>query len=111
MTWKGIVVLGVVLFSAQVSAEETPVLNTMKEKVSYAIGVDMARNIQRQGIEVDRDLLLKGVKDGVSGEKLLMSDDEFHKTMKVVLVGQKRKEMEIRQKQAERKRKQAGARE
>ena len=49
----------------------------MKDKVSYATGVEMVRSFQRQGVEVDRDLFLKGVKDGLSGGTLLMSDDEF----------------------------------
>ena len=99
-------VLGVVLLAVQASAEETPVLKTMKDKVSYATGVDMVRSFQRQGIEVDKDLFLKGVKDGLSGGTLLMSDDDFHKTLKVFQVEQKMKLAERKRQLAERLRKQ-----
>ena len=97
------------LLAAQVSAEETPVLKTMKDKVSYATGVDMVRSFQRQGIEVDPDLFFKGVKDGLSGGTLLMSDDEFQKTLKVFQAEQKMKLAERKRQQAELMRKQRQA--
>jgi FKBP-type peptidyl-prolyl cis-trans isomerase FklB len=99
------VVLGVALLAAPVCAEETPVLKTMKEKVSYATGVEMARSFRRQGVEVDRDLFLKGVTDGLSGGTLLMSDDEFHKTLKVFHAEQKMRLAERRKQHAEQQRK------
>ncbi len=77
MTLKVMVVLGVVFLTAQVSAEETLVLKTQKEKVSYGLGVDVGRNLKRQRIEADVDLVIKGLKDGLSGEKLLIPDDEL----------------------------------
>ena len=106
MKREWMVVLGVVLLAAQVSAEETPVLKTMKDRVSYATGVEMVRSFQRQGIEVDKDLFLKGVKDGLSGGTLLMSDDDFHKTLRVFQTEQKMKLAEKKKQHAEQLRKQ-----
>ena len=106
MKREWMVVLGAVLLAAQVSAEETPVLKTMPDKVSYATGVEMVRSFQRQGVEVDRDLFLKGVKDGLSGGTLLMSDDEYYKTLKVFHAEQKMKVAERKRQQAELLRKQ-----
>ena len=77
MTLKLMLVLAIVLPVAPVFAEETPVLKTMKEKVSYGIGVDMSRSFKRQGISVDVDLVIKGLKDGLSGEKLLMPEEDI----------------------------------
>jgi len=106
MKREWMMVLGIVLLAAPVCAEETPVLKTMKDKVSYATGVEMARSFQRQGVEVDRDLFMKGVKDGLSGGTLLMSDDEFHKTLKVFQSWQKMKLAERKKQHAEQMRKQ-----
>jgi FKBP-type peptidyl-prolyl cis-trans isomerase FklB len=100
------VVLGIGLLAAPVFAEETPVLKSVKDKVSYATGVEMVRSFQRQGVEVDRDLFLKGVKDGLSGGTLLMSDDEFHKTLRIFQTEQKMKLAERKRQQAELLRKQ-----
>src|SRR5512133_3341266 len=51
-------VVGIMLMSLQVQAQEQHPLKTMKDKVSYGIGVDMARNWKRQGIEADLDLVI-----------------------------------------------------
>ena len=58
LTW--IVALAVFLLAPQVSAEETPVLKTRNDKMSYGFGVDVGRNLKRQGIEVDVDTMAKG---------------------------------------------------
>ena len=102
-------VFGVVLIAAQGSAEETPVLKTMKDKMSYATGADLVRSFQRQGVEVDKDLFLRGVKDGLSGGTLLLSDDEINKLMKTFMAEQKLKYAERKRKQAELKAKQKQA--
>ena len=63
------------------NAAETPVLKTQKEKISYGIGVDMARNFVQQGIEFDSDILIKGFMDQSSGGKLLMTEDDIRATL------------------------------
>jgi hypothetical protein len=46
MSLKWIAVLGVWLLAAQVSAQETPALKTQKDKVSYSVGVEVAKNFK-----------------------------------------------------------------
>ena len=81
ITLKLMAVLGILLLAAQVCAAEPPALKTQKDKVSYGIGVDVARNFTRLGIEFDLDILIKGLRDGLSGEKLLMSETDLRATM------------------------------
>jgi FKBP-type peptidyl-prolyl cis-trans isomerase len=52
------------------------VLNTQQEKASYAIGMSIARSLQRDGIEVDSAILVQGMKDVMSGGKVQLTDDE-----------------------------------
>jgi len=80
MKLKWIAVMGVVLLAAQASAEEAPVLKTQQDKVNYGIGVSMGKNLKRQGIEVDSDLVVRGLRDELSG-KPLMTDEDLQKTM------------------------------
>jgi FKBP-type peptidyl-prolyl cis-trans isomerase len=74
-------VLGVLLLAVPVNAADEPAFKTQKEKVSYGIGVDMARNFKLQGIEFDADSLMQGFKDQSSGGKLLMSEDDMRATL------------------------------
>jgi FKBP-type peptidyl-prolyl cis-trans isomerase FklB len=88
-------ILGTFLLVAQVSADEPLVLKTQKDKVSYAIGIDVMKALKQQGIQVDMDLVIKGMKDLLSGEKLLMSDSDLRKTM-----AELQAELRLKQRQA-----------
>lgn len=94
MTPKWIVALGLGFLAAQASAEEAPVLKTQKDKMSYSIGAEAGKNFKRLGVEVDTDLLVKGLRDALSGEKLLMTDEELRGTVTAY-------QAEVRQKQAQ----------
>ncbi len=66
--WAVIICLGA---AAPLFADGTNVLNDEKARVSYAIGMSMGHNLQRQGVEVDADLVARGVKEVLSGPTLL----------------------------------------
>jgi FKBP-type peptidyl-prolyl cis-trans isomerase FklB len=69
--------LGMALLTAQAGAEDAPALKTPKEKLSYTIGADTGKILRQQEFEVDVDVLIKGLKDGLSGGKLLMTEQEL----------------------------------
>jgi FKBP-type peptidyl-prolyl cis-trans isomerase FklB len=61
--------------------QQKETLQTQKGKVSYSIGVDIGRNMKRQSIEVDLDLLARGIKDGLAEGKCALSDSMMQVTM------------------------------
>jgi len=75
------VIAACLLFTVQVSAQEKSDLKDEKDKLGYVIGVDIGRGLQKQGVAVNPDFVAKGIKDGTSGGKLLMSDQEMQETM------------------------------
>jgi len=98
MNAKWMAVLGVGLLAVQASAGEPQVLRTEKEKMSYAVGVDMGRNLRQLETEVDFDLLIKGVKDGLSGEKLLLTEKELFAVRNATQKEMRRRQTAERQK-------------
>lgn len=78
---KWMAVLGTFLLAAPMNAAETLALKTQKEKVSYGIGVDMARNFKLQGIDFDSDILIKGFMDQSTGGNLLMTEEDMRATL------------------------------
>ena len=56
-------------------------LKDQKEKVSYSIGLDIGSTLKRQLIDVNAELLNKGIQDGLSGNKPLMTDEQVKETM------------------------------
>lgn len=75
------ILLGFSILAGQTSAGEGAVLKTQKDQVSYGIGVNIARSFKADEVEFDPDLVLRGMKDASSGEKLLMRDKELRQVM------------------------------
>jgi len=51
-------------------------LKTPSQKSSYAIGMNIGKNLKRDSVEVDPAILLRGLKDALAGNKLLLTDEE-----------------------------------
>jgi len=81
MSGKLLAFLAVGFLAANVCAEEAPTPKTQKEKLSYSVGVDVAKSFAKMGMDLDLDIFIRGLKDGFSGKKPLMTDDEMHATM------------------------------
>lgn len=56
-------------------------LKDLRDKVSYSIGLNIGRDFQRQEMDIDADLLAKGIKDGVSGAEPLLTDEQMQETI------------------------------
>ncbi len=106
---KWITVVGFGLLVSQAGAEEMTALKTQKEMVSYGIGVNIAKSFKKDDVEFDMDLLVKGLKDGLSGEKLLMSERELRQVMNTFQGELRRKEMANHQVLAEENKKKGEA--
>jgi FKBP-type peptidyl-prolyl cis-trans isomerase FklB len=66
------------IFAAAASmAQEGSALKTQKEKVSYGIGIDISKGFKQRGLDLDVEMLIKGLRDGYTGGKALMTDDEM----------------------------------
>jgi len=81
MKSKVIVMLGILFLVSQVNAEEKLVLKNQKEKVSYIIGMDIGGNLKKQSIDIDPNILAKGIQDALGGAKSLLTDQEMQETM------------------------------
>ncbi len=76
-----LVVLALGMIAANVDAGEAPAFQTPKERTSYGYGVEIARNIQRMGLDVEPDALVKGLLDALSGAKLQVTEEELRAIM------------------------------
>jgi FKBP-type peptidyl-prolyl cis-trans isomerase FklB len=80
--------------------EGAPAFKTRKDSVSYAVGVSTARNLAKDGVDVDPAVVLKGMQDFFSGGRLQMKEPEIRAVMNS-LVGEMRKNMAANRKEAE----------
>jgi FKBP-type peptidyl-prolyl cis-trans isomerase FklB len=61
--------------------EKAVLLTTETDKVSYAIGAQMGQNFKRQGIEINIELLIRGLKDATAEKDLVLTQDQMRQVM------------------------------
>jgi len=89
----GIAALGISLLAIQANAgEENAILKTPGDKLSYSIGLQTGRQLKKDGIDLNQQLYLKGMQDGISGGNALITDKELRRVMNGVLGEVRRKE-------------------
>ncbi len=107
---KMIAAVGVVLMLAsfgckKMEEQKKPLskedLKTQIDKVSYGIGMDMGRNFKRSEMDINAELFMKGLKDGLKGTDFLMTDEEFKTTMQAFQQEMMTKQQEKMKKEAE----------
>jgi FKBP-type peptidyl-prolyl cis-trans isomerase FklB len=89
------VILGFVFLAGVCQAGEAPEIKSQKEKINYSIGHQIGGDFKRQGIELDPDLVVKGIQDALAGNKPLMTPEEMRKTLvdlKKKIVADRRKQ-------------------
>lgn len=69
-------------------------MKSTREKVSYCLGLETARNLQRQFSDMDADLLRKGFEDAIANNNPKLPQDEIQSIMQAL-----RQQVEAQQKQ------------
>lgn len=67
---------------APLLADDTNILTDDKSKAGYAIGMMLGHNWQQQGIDVNPDMVLRGLKDEESGGATLLTPQEAQNVLK-----------------------------
>jgi FKBP-type peptidyl-prolyl cis-trans isomerase FklB len=83
-------------FATPLLADGTNLLSDEKAKASYAIGMTIGHNFQQQGLDIDLDLVLRGMKDMQPGGAPLMTIPEMQSTLKAFQQEVAAKQMEKR---------------
>ena len=94
-------IFAAVAFSVAAFAADAPDLKGDKAKLSYSLGMNLGGNLKRESIEVDPDLVAKGLKDGYGGGKTLLTEEQARQTLADFQKTLMAKKAEARQKLAE----------
>jgi FKBP-type peptidyl-prolyl cis-trans isomerase len=82
-------------------------LPTPADKAGYAIGLNIGRSLKRDGLDVNPDMVARGLKEGLAGATPLLTDDEAKSAM-MALQQQARANQEAKAKVEGEKNKKAG---
>lgn len=82
----------IALISAAAVAQEPPPLNTQKDRVSYALGMDLGNQLRKQNIDVDPSLFGKGLNDALAGREALLTEKQVRDVILELQAELKKKE-------------------
>lgn len=91
------------------ASQNAPALATQKDKVSYAIGMNIGTNLHRQSVDVDPKILQQGIEDALAGGKTLLSEDEARATLTELQNDVRKKQQEKMQQAGEANKKEGDA--
>lgn len=78
---KQLLPLMIVLFAPFSLAAEPPDLSSDEAKINYSVGYQIGGDFKLQGLDVQPEMLIKGIQDALSGTETLMTDEEMRITM------------------------------
>lgn len=86
MTLKWPLLLAATLLSAGALADDAAPsrdgpFKDRKEQDSYAIGAQTGRTLRKDGVEIDTDMLVRGLRDGLGNGRLLLGEKELRAVM------------------------------
>ncbi len=103
-----IIALSIGILAGQVCAQDM-VLKTQKDKVSYSIGMDIGTTLKNQSLDVDPAILARGIRDSMSGQKPLMTDQEMRDTIAAFQKEMTAKQQELAKQMGEKNKKEGEA--
>ncbi len=60
---------------------EAPELKTLEAKISYCLGLNIGKSMKQQQVELDLDILMRGLKDGASGAQPALTEEQIREAM------------------------------
>jgi FKBP-type peptidyl-prolyl cis-trans isomerase FklB len=120
-----IAIAGGTMLLGNVLAQQTPASNpkpapapesqsasafkTQKDKVSYAIGMNVGATLHRQGVDIDPKVVQQGLQDALAGGKMLLSEEEERAVLTELQADMRKKQQEKMQQAAEANKKEGDA--
>jgi FKBP-type peptidyl-prolyl cis-trans isomerase FklB len=74
MRWM--LAIAMTVLPALVCAQEAPALKTEKDKLSYAMGMDLGVQLKSVSVDIDAAVFAEGLKAGLAGAKTALTPDE-----------------------------------
>ncbi|MEI8028894.1 MAG: FKBP-type peptidyl-prolyl cis-trans isomerase [Comamonadaceae bacterium] len=81
MNFKRTMLAALVIASTQTWAADATLIKTDKDKLSYSIGASIGKNLKNESAEIDLNVMIEGIKAGLAGDKVLLSEKEVREVM------------------------------
>lgn len=94
LTWT--VIVAALLSAGVAAARQKPALTSDKERLSYALGMDVGRQLAKIDVDVDPSAFARGLSDAMFGGTTLLTQDEARAAIEAMQAELKRRQWEVR---------------
>jgi FKBP-type peptidyl-prolyl cis-trans isomerase len=94
-------VLVVVFLAVAGAAQNAPDLNTQKEKLSYALGMQVGADLRKQSGDLDLATVIKALTESFNGGKTMLTEDEMRAVLANAKEEYRKKQAALRDEEAE----------
>jgi FKBP-type peptidyl-prolyl cis-trans isomerase len=101
--------LGLALLTAVAAAQDTSTFKIPKEKLSYALGMQIGSGFRKEGLDLDAASVSKGFADAFSRGKTLLTEDEMRTVLTSAQEEFRKKEAALRAEKAQAAQKEGSA--
>jgi FKBP-type peptidyl-prolyl cis-trans isomerase len=98
---KWIPFLGVAVLAVAVTAQDTADLKTSKEKLSYALGMQMGSDFRKQDLDLDLATFNKALAESFKGAKTKLTEEEMRAVLANAKEEYQKKQAALREEKAE----------
>jgi FKBP-type peptidyl-prolyl cis-trans isomerase FklB len=114
----GMILLGTVLAQTPAAPAQqppaagspsAPAFANQKDKISYAIGMNIGNGLHKQGVDIDPSVLEQGLADVLAGGKTRLTEDEARATLTELSSDMRKKQQEKMQQAADENKKEGDA--
>ena len=78
--------------------QQAPQLETQKDKLSYALGMDLGAQLRKTSVDVDPAVFARGLKDALTGSEMLLTEQQAKAVIEELQAELKKKEFANRRK-------------
>jgi FKBP-type peptidyl-prolyl cis-trans isomerase FklB len=81
MKYMSIAIVGLVTAGSACMASDQPELASENDRINYSLGYQVGGDLKRQQVEVDGDILLRGIHDAMNDAAPLLGEEDMHETL------------------------------
>lgn len=97
----GLVLLPPALVGCDNRTDQRPELESVKDRVSYSIGLNIGEDFAVQEMDIDADLLALGIKHALAGEEPLLTEPQMHEAITAFQEGMLTRQEELMSQEGE----------
>ncbi len=94
-----VAIISVFFMACRGNTQEKAQIKSFKDSVSYGIGMNIGRDLKRQSVDIEPDILIQGLKDAYAEGKTQLTDEQVQSCMnslqKVMMEKQEAKNKEL----------------